>query len=97
MIAGKPPLFSATVTVNGRPHRVVAGQTIATLLRELGNDPDRVRVALNRRALSARETKARGLKPGDTLEVRPAAPAARRASRDRDPPVARLKARPHSD
>ena len=36
-----------TVTVNGDPHRITSGATIAGMLRELGVDPVRVAVERN--------------------------------------------------
>jgi thiamine biosynthesis protein ThiS len=46
-VVSETKVNSISVTVNGDPHRIAAGLTIADMLRELGIDPRKVAVERN--------------------------------------------------
>jgi thiamine biosynthesis protein ThiS len=63
------PSSALTITVNGEPRAVPAGGTILDLLSELGLDPERVAVELNRRIVRKAEWPKSVLTDGSRLEI----------------------------
>lgn len=57
------------ITVNGETRELPSTLTVAALLGELGVDPRRVAVEINRRILRRAEFEVVGLAEGDVLEV----------------------------
>jgi len=57
------------ITVNGETRELPSTLTVAALLGELGCDPRRVAVEINRRILRRAEFEVVGLAEGDVLEV----------------------------
>ena len=57
------------VTLNGAPHTVPAGLSVAALIEELGLTGRRLAVELNREILPRSTHRARTLKAGDRLEI----------------------------
>lgn len=57
------------ITVNGESRELPASLTVAALLAELGVDPRRVAVEVNRRILKRAEFDGVRLAEGDVLEV----------------------------
>ena len=58
-----------SVTVNGDPHRVSAGATIAAMLRELGIDPRKVAVERNLLIVPKSTWEEVGVADGDQFEI----------------------------
>lgn len=57
------------VLVNGEPRPVEKGQTILGLLRDLGIEPSRVAVELDRRIIKQPQWEETVLRPGSTVEI----------------------------
>lgn len=57
------------ITVNGEPTFVPEGQNIEALLKQLGVQPDRVAVELNRRIVGKRDWAATAIRNGAELEI----------------------------
>lgn len=57
------------VLVNGEPRSVAEGQTILGLLRDLGIEPSRVAVELDRRIVKQPQWEAAILRPGAKVEI----------------------------
>jgi thiamine biosynthesis protein ThiS len=57
------------VLVNGEPRSVAEGETILGLLRNLGLDPSRVAVELDRRIVKQPQWEETVLRPGAQLEI----------------------------
>ncbi len=62
-----PPLL--TLTVNGEPHRIAVGSTIADLVGKIGLDPAKVAVEHNAEIAPRSTLHAVVLGEGDTLEI----------------------------
>ena len=62
-----PPV--PTITLNGEPHEIADGTSIAALLDQLGLDPRQVAVERNREIVPRASYPATPLAPGDHLEV----------------------------
>ncbi len=57
------------IRVNGEDRRTLAGQTLAGLFAELGLDPQRIAVELNREIVRRQSWSGTQLKQGDILEI----------------------------
>ena len=57
-----------TITVNGQPAEIKAGETVRTLLAKRGLSPDKVAIELNRRLLKS-DRYDQALKEADALEI----------------------------
>jgi thiamine biosynthesis protein ThiS len=57
------------LTVNGEPHRCAAGATLTTLLANLGLDPRKLAVELNREIVPRATYPTVPLRDGDVLEI----------------------------
>jgi thiamine biosynthesis protein ThiS len=57
------------VIVNGEPHRVERGSTVADLLRSLGLEASQVAVERNREIVPRTQHADTSLTPGDRLEI----------------------------
>ncbi|WP_371710881.1 sulfur carrier protein ThiS [Novosphingobium sp. BW1] len=69
MAQNDTPNALISLTVNGEPHRIAAGSTIADLVAEIGLDPAKVAVERNAE-IAPRSTLADvTLGEGDTLEI----------------------------
>jgi sulfur carrier protein len=58
-----------SIRVNGEPHALRPGSTVADLLRELGFGGRRVAVALNRAVVPRTSYESRRVSPGDRVEI----------------------------
>ena len=58
-----------TATVNGEPHRITAGATIAGMLRELGIDPAKVAVERNLAIVPKSTLEDAPVADGDRFEI----------------------------
>jgi sulfur carrier protein len=56
-----------TITVNGEPHQLHAGDTLADLLLQLGHAPDSVATAVNGAFVPRGDRAAQALHPGDQI------------------------------
>lgn len=61
--------MSTQITVNGEARTLHPGQTVATLLRAMELDPQRVAVELDRRIVKQTEWDRTELSPGSVLEI----------------------------
>ncbi len=57
------------VLVNGEPRAVAEGQTVLSLLHDLGLDPSRVAVELDRRIVKQPQWEGTVLRPGAQVEI----------------------------
>ena len=57
------------IVVNGEPTNAAEGQTVLGLLRQLGLEPARVAVELDRRIVKQPQWAATALRPGAQLEI----------------------------
>jgi thiamine biosynthesis protein ThiS len=61
--------MSIQIVVNGEPRAVESGLTVARLLRDLGLDPARVAVELDRRIVRRAEWEETPVREGAKLEI----------------------------
>ncbi len=57
------------IVLNGEPRRVLEGLTVLGLLLDVGVDPERVAVELNRSIVRQSDWKGRTVEPGAQVEV----------------------------
>ena len=57
------------ITLNGAPHAIADGATIADLLADLGHGERRVAVEVNREIVPRGRHATHALQPGDTVEL----------------------------
>jgi thiamine biosynthesis protein ThiS len=57
------------IVVNGDPHRVMEGQTLLGLLGELGLEPERVAIEMDRKIVKQPNWSGTVLGPGARLEI----------------------------
>jgi thiamine biosynthesis protein ThiS len=63
------PPSSIRIVLNGEPHHLSSPGSVRSLLEELGLDPDRVAVEVNRRILKRAQFGSREVSEGDEVEV----------------------------
>lgn len=57
------------ITVNGEPHEIPAGSTVASLLQQLGKNPKFLAVERNMELVPRTEHASAELREGDSLEI----------------------------
>jgi sulfur carrier protein len=68
-IAPVTPNEELTIELNGRPHAVVAGTTLADLVARTLPNARAFAVEVNRRVVPRRELAERRVAPGDSIEI----------------------------
>jgi sulfur carrier protein len=57
------------IILNGAPHQVAPGATLADLIEELSLSHQALALAVNRNVVPRQQWRARGVQPGDQVEV----------------------------
>lgn len=69
MSSGRPDAVGPRVLVNGQPRPLVAGTSLAELLRQVGAAPDSVATAVNGEFVARAVRADRRLQPGDEITL----------------------------
>ena len=64
-----PHSAGLSIRVNGEPHTVAAGATLAELIEALGLAGRKIAVAVNRNVVPRAQHRGRRLAPGDRVEI----------------------------
>jgi thiamine biosynthesis protein ThiS len=66
---GEEEIVMSTVTVNGKPHDLAPGATVADLIHSLGRDPARIFAEVNGDVVLPAEYECHRLHDGDRVEL----------------------------